>query len=84
MTTKEFEIQLALGTLSWDDKLTLAKSKRTSKKILTILSKDKSNNVRCWVAVNLNTPKEVLKELSKDEDYYVKYWAAKNKNMVGR
>lgn len=78
MTFKEFTVQLALGTLSFDDRLTLAKSKRTSRKTLTILSKDKSYNVRCWVAVNLNTPKEVLRKLSKDKDSYVKYWATKN------
>jgi len=37
MTTKEFEMQYALGSLSYDDKMKLARSKRTSKRILTIL-----------------------------------------------
>ena len=69
MTNKEIEIQLALGSLSWEDKLKLAKSKRTSKKILTILSTDKNRWVRWEVAYNPNTPKEVLKKLSADN-----YW----------
>ncbi len=37
MATKEFEIQLALGSLSTRDKLKLADDKKTPKKILTIL-----------------------------------------------
>jgi len=45
MTTKEIKVQLALGLLSWEDKIRLAYSKRTSKEILTILSTDENNNV---------------------------------------
>jgi hypothetical protein len=71
MTTKEIEIQLALGSLSLNDKLELAYNKRTSKKILTILSTDKDRNVRECVAYNSNTPKEVLTKLLKDKDYTV-------------
>jgi len=67
MTEKEIEIQLALGTLSWDKKLKLSKSERTSKKILTILSIDKHRGVRWNVAWNPNTPNDVLKILSTDE-----------------
>ena len=57
MTAKEIEIQLALGTLTIDMKLQLAYNKRTSKKILTILSTDESVVVRYWVAVNSNRRK---------------------------
>jgi len=71
MTIKEFKVQLALGSLSWDDKRKLAENKRTSKKILTILSKDKDSNVRWWVADNPNTPKDVLKKLSKDKHWII-------------
>ena len=46
MTIKEFEIQLALGSLTEDMKDKLAIDGRTSKKILTILSKDKDDGVR--------------------------------------
>ena len=80
MTIKEVEIQLALGTLTDRMKLELAKNKRTSKKILTILSKDKDSDVRCWVADNSNTPKEVLTILSKDKDSNIRYRVAANPN----
>ena len=77
MTIKEIEIQLALGTLSYDMKYKLACNKRASKKILTTLSTlsiDKHWYVRCRVADNPNTPKEVLKILSKDKDRNVRAW----------
>jgi hypothetical protein len=70
MTAKEVEIQLALGSLSIDDKLKLAYNKRTSKKILTILSTDEDWNVRFNIASNLNTPKEILKKLYTDDGQY--------------
>ena len=57
MTNKEIEIQLALGTLFWDDKIKLARNKRTSKEILEKLSTDKDRFVRWRVARNPNTPK---------------------------
>ena len=79
MTIKEFEIQYALGTLTDDMKLKLACNKRTSKKILTILSTDKWR-VRCCVAGNPNTPKEVLVKLSTDEDWGVRWYVAGNHN----
>ena len=72
MTIKEFKIQLALGTLSYMNKLRCAGNKRTSKKVLTILSKDKNWFVRAYVAWNSNTPIEVLKILSTDKDRYVR------------
>jgi 3-methyladenine DNA glycosylase AlkC len=75
MTTKEIKIQIALGSLSFEDIVKLARGRKTSKKILTILSKDKDWFVRQRVAKNLNTPIEVLKILSTDEDSSVKSWA---------
>ena len=78
MTIKEFEIQLALGTLSMNDKVKLAKDRRTPKEILFILSTDKDNYIRCRVAYNPNTPKGILKKLSKDENRFVKAYVAGN------
>lgn len=66
MTDKEFEIQLALGTLTGNMKLKLALNERTSKKILTILSTNEDWLVRYWVANNPNTPKEVLARLHEE------------------
>lgn len=80
MTTKEFEVQYALGSLSWDDIKRLAYDKRTSKKVLTILSKDEDSYIRYFVAINPNTSKEVLKILSKDEYWSVRWGAAVNPN----
>lgn len=80
MTTKEFEIQYALGTLSKETEEKLAISERTSKKILSILSKGKDWYVRYWVAYNPNTPIEILEKLSKDEDWCVRHNVTKNYN----
>jgi len=78
MTIKEFEIQLALGTLSEDDKYRMARSIKTSKKILAILATDERWWVRCWIAGNPDTPVNVLKILATDEDNSsVIYWAKK-------
>ena len=68
MTTKEFKIQLALGSLSYDMKIELARNLNTPKEVLAILSKDKNEWVRCMVAANPNAPKEVLTILSTDKD----------------
>ncbi len=59
MTVKETLVQLALGTLSDDDRARLAKDTK-SKKVLKILSKDKSRYVRYRVADNPNTPTDIL------------------------
>ena len=80
MTTKEIEIQLALGSLSLADRLKVAESRRTSKKILTILSTDEDSRVRSWIADNRNTPIEILIKLSKDKEGSVRYWIASNPN----
>ena len=55
----------------------LAEHCKTSKKILTVLSKDKAVNVRYWVALNKNTPEGVLEILSKDEERYIRYEAVR-------
>ena len=78
MTIKEFEIQLALGLLTDEMKLKVAKNLNTPKEVLTILSTDKYWLVRCWVAFNPNTPKEALTKLSIDEDWQVKKYAIEN------
>ena len=80
MTAKEFEIQQALGSLSYDQKKKLAKNSNTFKGVLTLLSKDKNAFVRYCVAKNSNTSKEVLDKLSKDEVGYVKLSAIYNPN----
>ena len=80
MTIKEIEIQLALGSLTEDMKIALAGNKRASKKILTILSKDKNVWVRWRVANNLNTPTEILTILSTDKDSSIRYLVACNPN----
>ena len=67
MTTKELKIQLALGSLSIDDRIKLAKNSNTSKEILTILSTDENWIVLWHIAYNPNTPIDVLKKLSKAE-----------------
>ena len=78
MTIKEFEIQNALGSLSYDIKIELAENKRTSRKMLTILSKDEYWYVRYWVTNNHSTPKTVLFKLCRDEDEDVKRQAMYN------
>ena len=67
MTIKEIKIQLALGSLSTDDRIKLAKNSNTSKEILTILSTDENWIVLWHTAYNPNTPIEVLKILSTDK-----------------
>ena len=69
MTIKEFQIQLALGTLTYDMKYKLAANLNTPTEVLTILSTDKDWYVRYWVAYNPSTPKKILTILSKDEAY---------------
>lgn len=80
MTKKEIKIQLALGTLSFDDKLRLATSKKTPKEILSMLSTDEAWAIRSHIAYNPNTPKEVLNKLSTDNSWFVKSSVAFNSN----
>jgi len=46
MTIKEFRIQYALGSLSWQDHYMMAANSKTPKEILRILSKDTNYLVR--------------------------------------
>ena len=46
MTIKEFEVQKALGSLTYEMILKLAHNPNTPKKVLTILSTDKDSGVR--------------------------------------
>ena len=72
MTIKEFEIQLALGSLTNDMKYDLANNPNTPKEILTKLATDKNYYVRYRVARNPNTSVEVLTKLSTDKYYDIK------------
>jgi len=80
MTTKEIRVQLALGTLSYMNKLKLANNKRTTKRILFILSTDENEYVRYWTAFNSNTSVDALKILSKDKDWSIRCNIAYNPN----
>ena len=79
MTVKEFEIQYALGSLSYM-KWRIATNPNTPEEILTILSKDKYWLVRCGITLNPNTPKKVLTKLSKDKIWQVRNEAIHNPN----
>ena len=70
MTLKEFEIQLALGTVSLEDKREMASNPNTPVEILDKLSRDKTISVRSMVARNSNTSIEILERLSEDKDLY--------------
>ena len=72
MTIKEFKVQLALGSLTYDMKYDLAANLNTPKEVLIILSTDKDWAIRCRVADNPNAPIEALTILSKDKDKDVK------------
>ena len=79
MTIKEFKYQYALGTLSKNDLIRVAK-KSTSKYILTTLSNNEDRDVRKWVALNSKAPKNALIKLSKDGNYNIRRWVADNPN----
>lgn len=72
LTTKEIEIQYALGSLSHDELLKLADNKRTSRKVLTMLSNSQNWAIKSRVAGNPNTPIEILIKLSKDKDWIIR------------
>ena len=82
MTAKEFEIQTALGSLSYLTRRALAIDPNTPTEVLTILSKDKHWKVRYWVTTNPNTSPEVLDILSEDEVDSVRYWTAFRKGKL--
>ena len=66
MTLKEFDIQYALGLITFGDVCDMARSLDTPTNMLKILSQNKNISVRYFVAMNTNTPKKILKKLSKD------------------
>ena len=80
MTIKEFEIQLALGTLTYEMKCKVAKNSNTPKEVLTILSTDEYWGVRWDIACSHNTPVEVLTKLATDGDWGVRWCIADNIN----
>ncbi len=80
MTIKEFDIQNALGSLSYTMKIKLAINFNTPTEILTKLLIDKDNIVRYHIANNSNASVKILTILSKDKDYYVRCWVACNPN----
>ena len=81
MTVKEFKFQYALGTISKEDLIKIAK-KSTSKYILTVLSKNKDWYIRSYVATNSSTPIDALIKLSKDEDWFVRSRVTENPSVV--
>ena len=76
---KEIETPDVLS-LSYDQKLALAKNLNTSSETLQILATDKNSGVRYWVARNPNTSTETLQSLATDEDFHVRWYVAKNPN----
>jgi len=77
MSASEVKYQMALGTLSVDNLITLANNS-TSNIILNILSNHKDWTVRLEVAKNINTSKQTLEHLSKDEEWIVRRATAGN------
>ena len=77
MAIKEFETQLALGTLTYDMLLKLA-LRSTSTKILTKLFKTKNFLIIIRIAHNTNTPKHILRRLSKDPLKSIRHSAQMN------
>jgi len=71
---------LEVSSLSYEEKLELARNPNTSQELLQVLATDKYPYVRCWVARNPNTPQETLKVLATDEDSDVRCEAKNNPN----
>ena len=93
MTIKEFDVQLALGSLSYDDLMELAENPNTSKWVLRKLCRmsyphpapydgDGYWLVRLEIASNPNTPIELLKKLAKDLSSDVVNRAINNPNYI--
>ena len=68
-----------IDELPTQEKLILAKTSNDIN-ILTILSKDKDEYIRAYVASNKNTPVEILSLLAKEQDRYTREFVAYNKN----
>ncbi len=67
-------------SLSFGEKIELAKNPNTPTETLKVLATDKDSSVRRAVARHPNIPAETLKVLATDEDYYVRYDVAQNPN----
>ena len=78
MTIKEFEVQMALGTLSIIATMDMAANPNTSKGILNRLSRHKEVIVRRIVASNPGTPVRSLSRLLNDTRWNVYYRAQVN------
>jgi len=78
MNKEELKIQLALGSLSYEDKWHIARNPSTPIELLEYLSKDEDIFVSANVADNPNTPIELLEKLSKDKSRLVRHYAVKN------
>ena len=70
MTTKEFRVQCALGSISIEGLQKLAEDPQTSKEMLNVMSNSIYPTVRVRVAKNINTPGTTLNKLLDDP-----YWA---------
>ena len=81
MTIKEFEIQYALGTLTDDMKVELARNPSTPKKILIILSKDLYWNIPYYVVANPNTPMDIIIELALTKPWWGRDMPVRNPNI---
>jgi len=79
MTLKEFKVQCALGTLSYNTIKTIAANSQTCVEVLHELSSAKNDNIRQAVASNLSTPIQTLINLSKDF-YTIRQAVAANPN----
>jgi hypothetical protein len=69
-----------VSSLSFEEKINLAKTPSTPQETLKVLATDENVDVRCWVAWNRNTSQESLKVLATDEDYYIRCCASRNPN----
>jgi len=72
MTVREFKVQYALGTLSQDKIMRLAKNISTARGILTILSRSEDQRIRCCVAKNINLRFKDLMRLREDKMFLVR------------
>ena len=59
-----------------------AQNPNTPTEILTLLARDKDEDVRWRVAQNPNTPPEILTILARDVDEVVRYWVERNPNST--
>lgn len=80
MTIKEFKIQYALGSLSRNDLIEIAKCPSTSGEILIMLSRCKEYWVIRSVSINPNTPASALAKLSNDAGWVIRTQVARNRH----